>query len=82
MVSDDQAARQQLLSALPWTRAFRCSKDCGWGTVRFSRSRFRQSKRKLKVVGVVFLFFLVAAYTVRHMVLHGGTGSDSAEVVQ
>jgi hypothetical protein len=82
VISDDQATRQRLLGSLPWMRAYRCSKDCGWGAVRFSRSRFRQSKRKLKVVGVILLFFLAAAYTVRHMVMRAGTGSDSAEIVQ
>jgi hypothetical protein len=71
-VADDQAAQRLAARVLPFTRAYRCSAECGWRAIRFSRSRFQRVKRKLRVGAVVLLFFMAAAFTVRQLVMRVG----------
>jgi hypothetical protein len=74
------------LTRLLLLRGFRCTKECGWRGLRFSRSRFRARKRKLKTALIVMLFIVSAAMVVRYMLERassraGGTADDGIQEV-
>jgi hypothetical protein len=61
-------------------RGFRCTTECGWRGLRFSRSRYRARKRQMKAALLIVLFIVAAAATVRYMLSRassrGGGGHD------
>jgi ABC-type maltose transport system permease subunit len=54
-------------------RVYRCTTECGWRGLRFSRSQFRRRKRRLKATLFVVLFIVTAAVTVRYVLTHLGS---------
>jgi hypothetical protein len=79
---DERSVWKGLLVLLPLFRRFRCTKECGWRGIRFSRSRFRRSKRRLRILLIFLLFFLAAAATVRVMLSRVGPRSVHDEGIQ
>ncbi len=79
---DDRAAEGVLLGTLFFLRRYRCSTQCGWNGIRFSRSRYRRSKKKLRFALVVLVFVVAAAMTVRYMLPRVGTEGSHDEEVQ
>jgi hypothetical protein len=48
-------------------RGYRCTPECGWRGVRFSRSRFRRQRKRFRVAVVGLVFMLMAAVAVRYV---------------
>ena len=67
-----------MLTGLVLLRGYRCTPECGWRGLRFSRSRFRRQKKRLRVALVVAVFILMAAATVRYALSRVGTRSGAA----
>ena len=76
--TDERRRLANLLSL----RRFRCTRECGWRGVRFSRSQFHKSKKKIRLALIVIFFILAAAYTVRYMLPRVGTGGTHDDGIQ
>jgi hypothetical protein len=68
-------------------RIFRCTTECGWRGLRFSRSRLRARRQQLKTAVVVALFIVTAAVTVHYMLSRAssrasGTHDDGVQEVE
>jgi len=64
------------LARLFFLRGFRCTTECGWRGLRFSRSQYRRQKRKLRALLFFLLFVVVAAITVRYVLARIGSGPN------
>jgi hypothetical protein len=62
---------------LIFLRGYRCTPECGWRGLRFSRSRFRKQKKRLRVALIVAVFIVLAAATVRYVLSRVGTRTGS-----
>jgi hypothetical protein len=82
LVPEGPSEKKALLASLLLLRRFRCTTQCGWRGLRFSRSRFRKSKKKIRFALIVLLFVLAAAYTVRCMLPRVGAGGSHDEGIQ
>jgi len=51
--------------------------ECGWRGLRFSRSQFHRTARKLRVAFVVALFIVLATATVRFVLSRVGSQSSA-----
>src|ERR1039458_2063218 len=74
---DERTGASGLLIGLIFLRGYRCTPECGWRGLRFSRSRFRKQKKRLRVALIVAVFILTAAATVRFVLSRVGTRSGS-----
>jgi hypothetical protein len=70
------------LASLLLLRWFRCSAQCGWRGLRFSRSQYRKRKKKIRFALVVLFFVLAAAYTVHYMLPSDGVGGTHDDGIQ
>jgi hypothetical protein len=48
-------------------RGWRCTPECGWRGLRFSRSLFSRGKHRVRNAGIAVLVVLGAALAVRHV---------------
>ena len=64
-----------MLTDLLFLRGYCCTTECGWRGLRFSRSRLRRQRKRLKVALIVAVFVLMAAATVRYVLSRGGSHS-------
>ena len=60
------------LTALLFLPEYRCTPECGWRGLRFSRSRFRKHKKRLRSVLIVVAFMLASAATVCYVLSRVG----------
>ena len=67
-----------MLTGLVFVRGYRCTAECGWRGLRFSRSRFRRQRKRLGGALVVAVFILMAAATVRCALSRVGPRSGGA----
>jgi hypothetical protein len=72
LARDERSGAVGLLTDLIFLRGYRCTAKCGWRGLRFSRSRFRRQKKRLRVALVVAVFVLMAAATVRYVLSRAG----------
>jgi len=75
LARDERSGARGLLTDLLFLRGYRCTPECGWRGLRFSRSRFRRQKKRLRVALVVAVFILMAAATVRYVLSRDGSRS-------
>lgn len=75
LLARDARSRHDGLLGLLFLRGYRCTTACGWHGVRFSRSRFRRQRKRLRIGLVVAAFILMAAATVRYMLARVGPRS-------
>lgn len=73
---DERLGIAEVLTRLLFLRRYRCTSECGWRGLRFSRSRLRRQSRRLKRILIVAAFLLAAASTVRYLVSRAGSISD------
>ncbi len=73
MARDERVGANGFLLGLLFLRGYRCTPDCGWRGLRFSQSRFRKQKKRLRVAVIVAVFLLMAAVTVRYVLARVGT---------
>jgi hypothetical protein len=60
-------------------RGYRCTPECGWRGVRFSRSRFRRQRKRFRVVVIGLVFMLIAAGAVRYVLARMGPSSGPSD---
>ena len=82
LVPEGHSGDKGSLATLLLLRRFRCSSQCGWRGLRFSRSQYQKSKRKIRFALIVLFFVLAAAYTVHYMLPHVGTGGTHDDGIQ
>jgi hypothetical protein len=78
LARDERSGIYGALTGLLCLRGFRCTTKCGWRSLRFSRSRLRQKRKRLKSALIVAAFMLAAVATVRYMLSRSGSGPDGA----
>jgi hypothetical protein len=81
LARDERSGINGVLGSLLLLRGYRCTTECGWRGIRFSRSRFRRQKKRLKSALIVAVLLLAAAATVRYALSRtgsrsGGTGEE------
>jgi hypothetical protein len=81
-VPEGHSGEKGRLSRLLFFRRYRCTAQCGWRGLRFSRSQLRKSKKKIRFVLIVLFFVLAAAYTVRYMLPRVGVGGSHDDGIQ
>ena len=65
------------LSSLLLLRWFRCSRECGWRGLRFSRSLYFHRRRRLMTAVIIALFVLLATAAVRMVLSRVGSRSSA-----
>lgn len=78
-MSDERRGTNGFLFRMLFLRRYRCTPECGWRGVRFSRSRFRQQKKRFRVVVIGLLFMLTAAVAVRYVLARMGPPGGSVD---
>ena len=78
LARDERLGLEGALVSLLFLRGFRCKPECGWRGLRFSKSRFRHRKSRLKVAVIVVFFVLAAAVAVHVVLSRVGSGSGPA----
>ena len=82
---EGHSGEKGLLASLLFLRWFRCTTQCGWRGVRFSRSQFRKNKKKIRFALIAVFFLLAAVYTVHFMLPRvgaGGSHDDSTQEIE
>jgi hypothetical protein len=79
LARDERSRASGLLTRLVFLRRYRCTTECGWRGLRFSRSRLRGQTKRLKNVLIVAAFALAAAATVRYLLSRTGSSPGGAD---
>ena len=77
LARDERSGAGASLTDLIFLRGYRCTLECNWRGLRFSRSRFRRQKKRLRVALVIAVFILMATATVRYVLSRAGSRSGS-----
>lgn len=66
------------MTNLIFLRGYRCTAGCGWKGLRFSHSRFRARKKRLRGALIIVLFIVTAAATVHFVLSRVGLRSNDS----
>jgi hypothetical protein len=79
LARDGRSGVDRVLTGLLFLRGYRCTTECGWHGLRFSRSRLRRQKKRLRSTLIVAAFVLAAVATVRYMLSRTGSHTGSPD---